>query len=61
MFLLSPPTHNFFLVSNERYGKNKTFYSGAMILIQLKDIANYVLKLICSLCTPMIVICFLSP
>ena len=40
----------FFLVSNESYGKNKTsllWYYG-IDFPQLKDIANFVLKLICS-------------
>ena len=49
-YLLSPRLNlvlTEFLVSNKRYGKNKTFYSSAMALIlsQLKDITNFVLKL----------------
>ena len=49
-----PPTHphiTFFW--SQRYGKLRLFYSGTMALILpwLKDITNFVLKLICSLFT----------
>ena len=56
-FLLRPPQpptiHNFFLSQKKDLTKTRHFYSSAMALIlpQLKDIANFVLKLICFLCT----------
>ena len=43
-----PTTRNLFLVSNERYGQNRLFYSGAtaLILPWLKDIAHFVFMIV---------------
>ena len=47
------PTENFFWYQMKGMAKIKLFYFGAMALIlpRLKDITNFVLKLICSLFT----------
>ena len=46
-----PPTTNFLWSQVKDMAKIRLFYSGAvtLILLRLKDIANFVLKIICSL------------